>query len=104
MTTENNPPSPSDHVEGIKTSIDTMQEAAWQLVRKNGWDANARLSLHQVTGLMAELAMQTYRGEVGCGYPDCGCCADAACEDAIEQHPEFKAAPTNQQEALIQKI
>lgn len=73
----------------IVTSIDTMREAAWDLVRKNGWEPTARLSLHQTTSLMAELAMQASRGEVGCGYPSCGCCADAACEDAILQHPDL---------------
>lgn len=78
--------------QGVETSIDTMKDAAWDLVRKNGWEATARLSLHQVTGLMAELGMQVYRGDIGCGYPDCGCCADAACEDAINQHQDFRSA------------
>src|SRR5688572_10100448 len=64
--------APVDRSRGIETSIDAMREAAWDLIRKNGWDANARLSLHQVTGLMADLAMQAYRGEIGCGYPECG--------------------------------
>lgn len=79
----------------IKTSINTMKDAAKELVKKNGWEPNARLSLHSVIGLMAEFGMQVYRGEVSCDYPNCGCCADAACQDAIDQHPSFKPEPTN---------
>ena len=86
-------PSAKVHTPPVKTSIDTLQTAAWDMVKAKGWTASARLSLHQVTGLMAELAMQAYRGEIGCGYPDCGCCADAACEDAIKQHPDFRPSP-----------
>lgn len=81
----------------VVTSIDTMKQAAWDLVRKNGWPANARLSLHQVTALMAELAMQVSRGDVGCGYPNCGCCADAACEDAIKQQQDFRPVKRQRQ-------
>lgn len=69
----------------VKTSIDTMRQAAFDLIKKNGWNAGDKLCLHSVSGLMAELAMQAYRGEIGCGYPECGCCWDAACEDAIKQ-------------------
>lgn len=78
-------------VEAVKPSIDTMREAAWELIKKAGWGATARLSLHQVSGLMAQFGMNVSRGEVGCGYPDCGCCADAACEDAIKQHADFSS-------------
>lgn len=74
----------------ITPSLDTMIEAAWGIVRWKGWTHGARLSLHQVTCLMAEMAMQVSRGQIGCGYPECGCCADAACNDAIQQHPDFK--------------
>lgn len=76
---------------GVKPSIDTMREAALELLKKNGWNATARLSLHQVSGLMAQFGMNVSAGEIGCGYPECGCCADAACEDAIKQHPDFAA-------------
>lgn len=77
-------------VEAVKPSIDTMREAAWALLRKFGWQPTARLSLHQVSEVMAAFGMNVSRGEVGCGYPDCGCCADAACEDAIKQHADFR--------------
>lgn len=73
----------------ITPSIDTMRDAAKELILKNGWQPNHRLSPHSVAGLMAEFGMKVHRGEIGCGYPDCGCCADAACEDAIKQHPDF---------------
>lgn len=84
----------------IVTSIDTMRDEALQLVVKLGWKAGDRLCLHSVVGLMAQFGMNVQKGEVGCGYPDCGCCADAACEDAIKQHPSFKAsqAPSQPQE------
>lgn len=32
----------------------------------------------------------------GYRYPYCGCCDDAACHDAIDQHPNF-AAPAKQE-------
>ena len=75
----------------VKVSIDTMREAAWELLIKQDWKAGSQLSGHSAVGLMAEFGMRVYRGEVGCGYPDCGCCADAACEDAIKQHADFAA-------------
>jgi hypothetical protein len=77
----------------IKASIDTMREAALDVVRKMGWKPGDTLSAHSVVGLMAEFGMQVYRGEVGCDYPDCGCCADAACNDAIKQHPNLGGSP-----------
>ena len=89
-------------VEAVKPSIDTMREAAWELIKKNGWGATARLSLHQVSGLMAQFGMNVSRGEVGCGYPDCGCCADAACEDAIKQHADFRPQPAST--ALVERL
>ncbi|TGR71376.1 hypothetical protein EN837_08140 [bacterium M00.F.Ca.ET.194.01.1.1] len=80
----------------IETSIDTMRDAAKNLILKYGWQPNHRLSPHSVAGLMAEFGMQVSRGEIGCGYPNCGCCVDAACGDAIKQHPDF-AAPAKQE-------
>lgn len=69
----------------VETSIDTMREAANDELRRNGWhkQPNARLALHQVKELMAAFGMHVYRGEVGCDWPNCGCCADAACADAL---------------------
>lgn len=85
-------PQAGDNAE-IKPSIDTMREAARDLVIKMGWKPGDQLSAHSVLGLMAEFGMRVYRGEVGCGYPDCGCCADAVCGDAIKQHPHFASHP-----------
>lgn len=96
------PIDPKAEVEAlVKPSIDTMREAAWEVLRKNGWEATARLSLHQVSGLMAQFGMNVSAGEVGCGYPDCGCCDDAACEDAIKQHPDFAPALTPAEKAGV---
>ena len=76
----------------IITSIDTMRDQAWAYVRKLGWEATARLSLHQVTELMAAFGKHASDGMFSCDYPACGCCADAACQDAINQHQDFKPA------------
>lgn len=86
-------PAPSTHVQPIVTSIDTMREAAKDVLVKRGWKPGNTLGFQNVTGLMAEFGMQVYRGEIGCDYPNCGCCADAACEDAINQHPDLGGTP-----------
>jgi hypothetical protein len=86
-------PAPADHVAAVKTSIDTMREAAKDLLVKNGWKPGSLISGHSAVELMAAFGMQVYRGEVGCDYPDCGCCADAACGDAVKQHPDLGGTP-----------
>ncbi|TCR01095.1 hypothetical protein [Neorhizobium sp. JUb45] len=86
-------PSPSTHVQPIVTSIDTMREAAKDVLVKRGWKPGHMMGFQNITGLMAEFGMQVYRGEIGCDYPNCGCCADAACEDAIKQHPDLGGTP-----------
>lgn len=84
----------------VKPSTDTMGEASRQIFQKRGWLPGDNLTANSVIGLMAEFGMQVYRGEVGCGYPDCGCCADAACKDAIDQHPDFSSDPSSPTPAL----
>ncbi len=86
-------PAPSPQVVAVKTSIDTMREAAKDLLVKNGWKPGSLISGHSAAELMAAFGMQVYRGEVGCDYPDCGCCADAACGDAVKQHPDLGGTP-----------
>lgn len=75
------------------TTIDTMREAAKATLRRNDWHRTpgARLSLHQVAELMAAFGMEVDAGEIGCDWPQCGCCADAACRDAVFASP---VAPT----------
>lgn len=87
----------------IALSIDTLRDEAWNYVRRLGWTATARLSLHQVTELMAAFGKQSSDGMFGCGYPECGCCHDAACEDAIKQHPDF-ASPVNETERMREAL
>lgn len=89
MSEDTKTPAPQPHVAGIKTSIDTMREAAKDLLVKNGWKPGSQLSGHSVAGLMAEFGMRVQAGDAGCDYPDCGCCADAACADAVKQHPDL---------------
>lgn len=86
-------PEPAVSLRGIETSIDTMREAARDLLVKQGWKPGSQLSGRSAVGLMAEFGMRVYRGEVECGYPDCGCCADAACVDAVKQHPDLGGTP-----------
>jgi hypothetical protein len=86
-------PPPQPLSVGIKTSIDTMREAAKDLLVKNGWKPGSHLSGHSVAGLMAEFGMRVQAGDVGCDYPNCGCCADAACADAVKQHPDLGGSP-----------
>jgi hypothetical protein len=87
-------PVPAREAVEVKPSIDMMRDEAWQMIKRKGWEATSKLSLHSVAGLVSEFGMTVYRGEVGCGYPECGCCADAACEDALNQHPDFAARTT----------
>lgn len=63
-------------------SIETLREAAKDLLHKNGWRPGDSLCLHSVTCLMAQLAYRAARQDYTCAYPSCGCCADAACPDA----------------------
>ncbi|MGN8024554.1 hypothetical protein ACTJJ7_28000, partial [Phyllobacterium sp. 22229] len=72
----------------IKTSKRSFEEHARELLKKNGWKGGDKFSVHSVIQLMAQFAMSTERGEHGCDWPSCGCCADAACEDALS-HPDF---------------
>lgn len=81
----------------IKTSIDTMRVAAKEALFKKGWVADDTILFRSVTELMAEFGMQLYRGDIGCGYPRCGCCADAACKDAMNQHSDFTATSAKQE-------
>lgn len=69
--------------EEMKPTIDGMRDAALDLIRHKGWKPGDSMSAHSVAGLMAEFGMMVHSGEVQCGWPDCGCCADAACRDAV---------------------
>ena len=82
----------------ITPSIDTMRQAAEDVLVKRGWKPGDTMSFHSIASLMAEFGMQVYRGEVGCDYPSCGCCADAACDDAIKQHPDLGGTPPETRE------
>jgi hypothetical protein len=86
----------------IETSIDTMREEALRYVKRLGWTHNSKFSLHSVVELLAAFGKQASDGMFGCGYPECGCCHDAACEDAIKQHPDF-APPATDKLALARK-
>lgn len=90
--------APEPNAQSIVTTIDTMREAAKDVLVKCGWKPGSTLGFQNITGLMAEFGMQVYRGEIGCDYPNCGCCADAACEDAINQHPDLGGTPPQTRE------
>lgn len=69
----------------VKPTIDTMRAEAGDLLARLGWleTPRAQLALHQVQSLMAEFGMRVHSGEVGCGWPECGCCDDAVCGEAV---------------------
>jgi len=78
----------------IETSRKTLKEASIDLLKATGWKPGDKFSFHSVSELMVALAVNTLKGEIGCDYPSCGCCADAACEDAIKQHPDLGGTPS----------
>lgn len=69
--------------ERVPLSKEQAVDAALDFLRKNGWKPGDKLSGHSVSQLMGEFAVMVDRGEIQCGWPDCGCCADAACRDAV---------------------
>ena len=75
----------------IVPSRETLKEASFEILKATGWKAGDQFSFHSVSELMVDLALKVTTGEIGCDYPSCGCCADAACRDAIDQHPAFKS-------------
>ncbi|CDZ43219.1 Hypothetical protein NGAL_HAMBI1146_59920 [Neorhizobium galegae bv. officinalis] len=77
----------------IETTRETLKESSIELLKLTGWKPGDKFSFHSVSELMVALAVKVVKGEIGCGYPDCGCCADAACEDAIKQHPDLGGTP-----------
>lgn len=79
-----------------ETSRDTLKEASLDLLKGTGWKPGDKFSFHSVSELMVALALKFQKGEIGCDYPSCGCCADAACQDAINQHPDLGGTPPAQ--------
>ncbi len=78
----------------VNPSRETLKGASFDLLKLAGWKPGDKFSFHSVSELMVALSLKVVNGEIGCDYPSCGCCADAACKDAIDQHPSFKS-PTN---------
>jgi hypothetical protein len=80
------PPSP-EQVERSKRSIgdplfqEEIELGAHRLLKKNGWTAQSNFSYHSVKGLMQAYALQVLENRpASCGYPNCGCDADAICD------------------------
>ncbi len=74
----------------VTPSRETLKEASFDLLKLAGWKPGDKFSFHSVSELMVALSLKVVKGEIGCDYPSCGCCADAACKDAIDQHPALK--------------
>ncbi|WP_267550300.1 Lar family restriction alleviation protein [Rhizobium rhizogenes] len=67
----------------VKLTKEGAKDAALDLVRKNGWKPGNSVSLHSAVQLMVAFGLMVDAGEVQCDWPNCGCCADAACRDAV---------------------
>ncbi len=69
--------------ERVRLSKEAAADAALDLLQKNGWKPGDKMSVHSVSQLMGDFALIVDRGEIQCDWPNCGCCADAACRDAV---------------------
>ncbi|MBM7046084.1 hypothetical protein [Rhizobium lusitanum] len=76
-------PAPEIAARRVKLTKEGAKDAALDLVRKNGWNPGNSISLHSAVELMVAFGLMVDVGEVQCDWPNCGCCADAACRDAV---------------------